>query len=189
MQLRHTHRTLWIQGLISFCLVLLTLSGCRSYHLGHPSELPFESIYIRPAANDSFAPQAQALISADVREAFIRDGRVKVLASEEDADVVLLINLTEYNRSPGARLTDDTVQAFDFDIKLKSKVSLYDQNKGRYYFQNEMIEADTNAYTQTPYRAAGSPNTQTYHLAESQAMPQVTREMARRIADRILSVW
>ena len=35
------------------------ISGCNSYQLGNPAELPFESIYIKPVSNDSFAPQAQ----------------------------------------------------------------------------------------------------------------------------------
>ena len=178
-----------MRAIIGACLLLLTLSGCRSYQLGHPAELPFESIYIRPVANDSFAPQAQALVSADVREAFIRDGRLKVLADEDAADVVLLINLTDYERSPGARSNVDRVKAFDFDIKLKSKVSLYNNNKGNYYLENETIEADSNAYTENPYAGTGALTTQTYHLAERQAMPQVSRELAQRIADRILSVW
>lgn len=182
-------RNFRLQMLITLALVLATVTGCRSYQLGHPSELPFESIFIRPATNDSFAPQAQALISSDLRESFIRDGRVKLVADEADADIVLLINLTEYDRTPGARANDSTRKGFSFDITLGAIVSLYDQNTGRYLFQNQSVDASATAYTENPYLPAGSLNTQTYHIAERQAMPNVTRLMAQKIADRILGVW
>ena len=79
------------------------ISGCNSYQLGNPVELPFESIYIKPVSNDSFAPQAQALLSMQIRDAFIRDGRTKLVTSREAADAVLLINLTDYKRLAAAR--------------------------------------------------------------------------------------
>jgi hypothetical protein len=180
-------RKLRLSTLISLALVLAAVAGCRSYQLGHPSELPFESIYIRPALNNSFAPQAQTLISSDMREAFIRDGRVKLVTNEVDADVVLLINMTDYERTPGARANDSTRKGFSFDITLNAMVSLYDQNKGRYLFQNELVDASATAYTENPYLPA--PNIQTYHIAERQAMPNVSRLMAQKIADRILGVW
>lgn len=189
MQARPTFSRTHLLAVTSALICALTLGACRSYQLGHPTKLPFDNIYIQPAANDSFAPQAQALVSADVREAIIRDGRVKLLSNEEDADVVLLINLTDYERSPGARSNVDTVKAFDFDIILTASVSLYDQNSGQYLFQNETIDARTNAYTENPYAPAGTLNTQTYHIAERQAMPQISREIARKIADRVLSAW
>jgi len=175
--------------LLSAGLILFAFSSCRSYNLGHPGELAFESIYIAPVKNDSYAPQAQALVSSDIREAFIRDARVKVVTSEEAADVVLEVTLTEYKRSPGARSNVDTVQAFDFDITLESKVGLYDPISGKYLFENERIEARTNAYTENPYAGAGALNTQTYHIAERQALPNLSRSMAQRIADRVLSAW
>lgn len=174
--------------LCTFALVLTAVTGCRSYQLGHPSELPFDSIFIRPASNDSFAPQAQTLISSDLREAFIRDGRVKLVTDEADADVVLLVNLTDYDREPGARANDSTKKGFSFDIKLGAIVSLYDQNKGRYLFQNEKVDTSATAYIENPYLPAAL-NTQTYHIAERQAMPNVSRQMAQKIADRILGVW
>ena len=70
------------------------ISGCNSYQLGNPVELPFESIYIKPVSNDSFAPQAQTLLSTQIRDAFIRDGRTKLVINREAADAVLIINLT-----------------------------------------------------------------------------------------------
>lgn len=170
-------------------VVLGLLSGCASYHLGAPAELPFEAIYIRPASNDSFAPQAQAVVSTQLRQNFIRDGRVKLVTSEEAADAVLLVNLTEYNRRTGARSSTDTVLAKDFDITLAADISLYNQNQGDYFFKGRRIEDRANTYIDNPYAAETALKTQAYQQNEYQAMPLLARDLARKIADEVLSAW
>lgn len=176
-------------------LAMLTLftvaftSGCKSYQLGNPVELPFESIYIKPVTNDSFAPQAQALLSAQIREAFIRDGRTQVLSKAEAADAVLFINLIEYKRRAAARQSVDTAVAAGFSLTLLSEVSLFDQNKGDYFFQNRVIQKSANAFVNDPYATPAGTQTQDFLQSEYQAMPRLTRELARRIADEVLSPW
>ena len=176
-------------------LAMLTLftvaftSGCKSYQLGNPVELPFESIYIKPVTNDSFAPQAQALLSAQIREAFIRDGRTQVLTKAETADAVLFVNLIEYKRRAAARQSVDTAVAAGFSLTLLSEVSLFDQNKGDYFFQNRVIQKSANAFVNDPYATPAGTQTQDFLQSEYQAMPRLSRELARRIADEVLSPW
>lgn len=176
-------------------LAMLTLftvafiSGCKSYQLGNPVELPFESIYIKAVTNDSFAPQAQALLSAQIRETFIRDGRIQVLSKAEAADAVLFVNLSEYKRRAAARQSVDTAVAAGFSLTLVSEVSLFDQNKGDYFFQNRVIQKSANAFVNDPYAAPAATQTQDFLQSEYQAMPRLTRELARRIADEVLSPW
>jgi len=170
-------------------LAVCIMGGCKAYQLGNPTELPFESIFIKPVANDSFAPQAQALLSAQIREAFIRDGRTKVVTSEEAADAVLLVNLTEYNRSGGARNQNDTAPSTSFNLQLVADVSLFNQNKGDYYFEDRELSERSNAYVGNPYAEAGAIKEQDFLQSEYQAMPRLTRNLARKIADEVLSPW
>ena len=165
------------------------LGGCKSYQFGNPVELPFKSIYIKPVTNDSFAPQAQALLSAQIRDAFIRDGRAKIVISEEAADAVLLVNLVEYKRSAAARQSQDTATAAGFDLTLVAEVSLYNQNKGDYFFEEHIIEESSNAYVSNLYAAPAALQTQDFLQSEYQAMPLLTRDLARKIADEVLSPW
>ncbi len=171
-----------------FTLIALALfSGCASYHLGSPTKLPFESIYIRPAANDSFAPQSQALLSGQIREAFIHDGRVKVLSNESDADAVLEVTITDYTRSSSARDSTDTVIARSFDLSLHATVSLYNNNQGDFFFQDRLLTDRTSAYIENPY--IEDSDKQGFIQAEYQAMPRLARGLARKIADEVLSPW
>ena len=71
--------------------VISVLTGCAAYHLGSGAYIPFEKIYVHPASNESFAPQSQALITTNIRKTLLRDGRVKLVSSEEFADVILYI--------------------------------------------------------------------------------------------------
>ena len=168
---------------------LVFISGCNSYKLGNPSELPFESIYIKPVSNDSFAPQAQTLLSTQIREAFIRDGRTKIVTNREAADAILLINLTEYNRRDAARQSVDTTAAASFRLILAAEVSLFNQNKGDYYFQERIVKESSIAYVNNPYATPEVAQTQDFLQMEYQAMPRLTRDLARGIADEVLSTW
>ncbi len=166
---------------------LSILSGCASYRWGTGAELPFKSIYVKPATNDSFAPQAQALVSAQIREAFIHDGRVKVVASEEKADAVLLVNLSDYTRDPSARSSTDTELASAFQIRLRAVISLYNQAKGDYHFERRALEETSNTYTNDPFQNGTASDS--YQQAEYQAMPRLARGLARKIADEVLGTW
>lgn len=183
------------QNLLPLTLALLSLVamnlsvGCKSYTLGHPAELPFETIYIQPARNDSFAPQAQALISGQVREAVIRDGRVKLVAEPGKADALLRMTLSEYTRNAAARRQDDTEIAQNFDLTLGLQLDLYDQDNGSYFFQGREVEARTTGYTNNPYVDAAVRDTQGLIQSEYNAMPRLARELGRKAADELLSVW
>lgn len=172
-------------GLVSI-VVLSLFNGCANYHLGSAAEIPFKSIYIKPASNHSFAPQAQPIVSAQIRETFIRDARVKLVANEEAADAVLFVDLTEYERSSGARSSQDTERANDFNIRLTAEISLFDQTKGDYLFKERSIQARTQAYVGNPYAVS---DITSYHQSERQAMAQLARDIARQITDEVLSPW
>lgn len=161
-------------------------SGCAHYKLGSSAEIPFKSIYIKPTTNHSYAPQAQPIVSAQIRETFIRDARVKLVASEDEADAVLYVDLTKYTRSAGARNSNDTVRANTFDVTLTAELSLYSKTRGDYLFQERSVNARTNAYIGNPYTDS---EIISYQQSERQAMEQLAREMARKVTDEVLSPW
>jgi hypothetical protein len=185
--LPHAHRASILAIFVIFTAALI--SGCKSYQFGNPTELPFDSIYIKPVTNDSFAPQAQALISSQIRDIFIHDGRTKLVTSGEAADAVLIVNLTEYKRYAAARRSVDTTVAASFYLALAAEVSLFNQNKGDYYFQERMVWKSSNAYLNAPYDTTATTQSQDFLQSEYQAMPRLTRDLARRIADEVLNPW
>ena len=168
---------------------LLFSSGCQNFQLGSPAAYTFETLYIRPATNDSFAPQAQALLSGQLRDTFISDGRIRLVTNTDDADAILDVNLTEYDRDTAARDSDDTIIAQDFDLNLTAEISLYNQATGKPYFERRRLIETSNAYVDNPYRQSDQLATQSFLQSEFQAMPRLTRDLARQIADEVLSPW
>ena len=172
------------------CAVLAAaLSGCKSYQLGSPAKPTFQSIYVKPVRNDSFAPQAQALLTSQIREALIRDGRLRLVASEEAADAVLLVKLKAYSRETATRDRQDTTVGLDFDLTLEAEVALLDQINGQYLFKERRLSERSNAFVNNPFARTGTTQSQGFLQAEYQAMPRITRDLAKKIADEVLSPW
>lgn len=165
---------------------MLFMAGCQSYQLGDPAQLDFESIYIKPVTNNSFAPQVQALLSSQIRELFIRESRISMVNDQQEADVTLFVNLINYDRDTAARQSNDTVLARSFDLNLYAEVSLFDHNSGSYLFENRVLAQTYSVYADNPYEQDQAPS---LVQAEYQAMPNLARKLARNIADEVLSPW
>ncbi|ADE55960.1 LPS assembly lipoprotein LptE [Coraliomargarita akajimensis] len=171
-------------------LAAIAISGCASYKMGSSAPIPFETLYVEATANESFAPQAQAAVSAKIRDTFIRDGRVQLVNSPKKADAILSITLTDYRRTGNTRNPNDTVRAQDFTITLQAEASLYDNETQQFLFEKRQLSENTSAYAGNPYDKTGTPDqTQSYFQAEYQAMPTLARGLARQITDTVLSTW
>jgi hypothetical protein len=156
---------------------LLALAGCGRYQLGRHAEPPFRSIYIAPVANAAFAPQAQAILTQQIREALLHDGLVQV-ATIDHADAVLEVVLRDFQRTVAATRIDDTGLAEKLRLELRADCTLTDSRSGRVYFRNRAVSATADAFPEDRPQQA-----------EFQAMPVLTHNLARRIAYEILQVW
>ena len=113
---------------VPFCAILLF--GCGRYALGPVGEPPFQTLYVEAVTNDSLAPQAGPLASAALREAFLRDGRVKLTNSPDRAEATLSVRLTNYRRRATTFRSDDTARANAFQITLDGEATLSDNRPG-----------------------------------------------------------
>lgn len=162
---------------------LLWCTGCASYDWSR-AELPFKKLYVEPASNQSFAPQIQAPLSAQLRQALIRDGRVQIIDNPKEADAILQVNVTQYNRNASTRDSQDSEIARGFDINMRAQIALYDAANKTYFFRDRNLSVKTNAFTNDP-----NSGEVTFALAEHQAMPRLANDLARKIANEVLSVW
>ena len=100
-ELRHlcaTARRICPQPAVGLCIVPTRPSA----------ELPFRTLFVEPVSNGCYAPQAQALLSAKIRDVLIRDGRVQLVTAAEQADAILSVNLTNYSCRGNSRQPQDT---------------------------------------------------------------------------------
>lgn len=163
--------------LLLLVLATFVLSGCGHYQLGRDAKPPFRSVYVEPVVNESFAPQAQALLTTQIREALIHDGLLEVRGKGE-ADAVLTVVLKNFEREVAATRTDDTGLAEKLRLDLAAEITLSDRRSGETYMLRRNVSATADAF---PEESATR--------AEYQSMPVLTHNLARRIAYEVLQVW
>ena len=107
------------------CAVLLGLgSGCSHYRLGTSTPLPFATLYVAPTTLKILLPQAQAITTAQIRAAFLRDSRVTLVNSPGTADAILEVEISDYRRDVATQRRDDTGLARKFTLNLITRCTL-----------------------------------------------------------------
>lgn len=157
-------------------VMALYASACSHYQLGSPSKLPFTSIYVAPADNDSFAPQVQAMLTQQVADALLMEG-IR-LTSKNVAEATLEITITHYNQAISAKQGDDTALAESFALEVKANATLINNKTGESYFVDRPHSTQQQAYVDGGFQSS------TY-----QAMPVLLERLAANIKDTVISVW
>lgn len=167
-----------VRLLFSVCCVLLA-AGCSHYQLGTGGvPLAFRTLYIEPVRNTTMLPQAQALVGAQLREAFARDGRVALVNSPEAADASLSVVLHDYHRAVAAVREGDTGLARKFNLVLGAACTLRDNRAGKMLVENRPVTAVREAFTDSGQQQA-----------EYQALPLLAESVAGKIVHATLDTW
>jgi hypothetical protein len=159
-------------------LTALVLAGCASYQLGTGREPKFTRVFVAPVHSDVSIPQAEALLTTAIREAFARDGRVTLAASADDADATLVIAIGEYRRDVTVVRPDDTGLARRFDVVLRGRATLTDTRAGKVLFANRPLEARRGAFTDNGQLQS-----------EYQNLPLLAEDLARAALRATLDTW
>ncbi len=157
---------------------ILALSACAHYQLGTGSKAKFTTLFIAPVTSTTAIPQAQVLVTTQLREAFIHDGRVTLVNSPEDADAVLQISLSGYDRVVAVSRPDDTGLARRFDVTLHAKATLTDNRSKEAYFVQRPLTATRGAFTDSGLVPA-----------EYATLPLLAEQLAKESVHAVLDVW
>jgi hypothetical protein len=160
-----------------FAVVGLT-SACSHYHLGTEAKLNFRTVYIEPVANRTHLPQAQAIVSTQLRETFARDGRVELVSSAAAADATLTVVIDDYHRDVAAVREGDTGLARKFNVVLGASCTLRDNRRGQSLFERRPVSATREIFTDGGQLQA-----------EFQVLPLLAEALAAKIAHAALDVW
>jgi hypothetical protein len=156
----------------------LLLAACAHYQLGQQGVPRFATLYVDPVVNHTTLPQTQAVVGTQIREAFLQDGRVALVASPAEADVILHVELKGYDREVSATRADDTGLARQFNLTLRAECSLTDRRSGRVLFEHRPVAATKGAYTDSGQLQA-----------EYQTLPLLAEDLAALVAHTVLDVW
>ena len=127
--------------------------------------------------NQSTAPQAQALLTRNLIEAFLRDGRLSI-ANIDRAEATLRVTLSHFNRRFAATQEADTALGRSFGLTLEATATLVDNASGKTYFRDRIFTADDIAYADSGL-----------NQAEYQAIPRLAQNLANKIKDSVVNTW
>jgi outer membrane lipopolysaccharide assembly protein LptE/RlpB len=161
------------------CLTgVLLFSGCANYHLGTGGKVSFRTLYVAPVVNESKAPQAVAVISTQIREAFLHDPRVILVNSADEADATLTVRLLKYSREAQTRLATDTGLARKFDVTLDADATLRDNRDNKLIFEKRKVQATRQIFVDSGQLQA-----------EYQNIPLLGETLAKNVLGATLDVW
>jgi hypothetical protein len=175
-----------------WCLALLAAfacQGCAHYKLGTGATPSFTTLYIEPSSNKTTLAQTQVQLSAMIREAFIRDGRVEVVNSPADADATLTVSLVTYKRDNAANREDDTGLARKFTLKLTALCSLRDNKTGTMLFKDREIDVQREAFVDNGLGSVPFGTSNNQLQSESNTFPFLSDQIASQLVHTVLDVW
>lgn len=159
-------------------LLFSGLAGCSHYRLGTEAKLAFSSLRIEPVVMKALIPQSQALFTTQLREVFIRDGRVALVNTTGEADVTLQVVVHSYAREVATVRPGDTGLARKFIVTLKADATLHDRRTGRDLFAQRPLVVKRELFTDSGQGQA-----------EYQLLPLLAADLAEKARHAVLDVW
>jgi len=157
---------------------VLLLSGCANYRLGTGGQVSFRTLYVAPVVNESNAPQTVAIVSTQLREAFLHDSRVILVNTAEEADATLTVHLLKYSREGQTRQTVDTGLVRKFDVTLNAEATLRDNRDNKLLFEKRKVQATRQIFVDSGQLQA-----------EYQNIPLLAETLAKNVLGATLDVW
>ncbi len=171
-------------------LVLFGATACSHYRLGTGVERPFETVFIPPIVTKGALPQASVIFTTQLRETFMRDGRLQVVNTPAEADVVLEVQIGKYSRRALTALPSDTGLARKMGITLDVTATLRDTKGEKTWFTDRPMHVERQIFTDDGSAAGPTflqPVQQTQ--AEYQLVPQLAEAVAEKIKGAVLDTW
>ncbi|MBA4138542.1 MAG: hypothetical protein C0518_14650 [Opitutus sp.] len=163
------------------CLMLgavVGLAGCSHYRLGTAGTPRFSTLHVAVVKSEIVLPQTQAVTTTELREAFIKDGRVRLVDSADEADATLTVSLDDYGRGVAVVRPDDTGLARRFEITLTARATLTDNRAHTDLFAGRLLTVKRGVFTDSGQQQS-----------EYQTMPLLAQQLAEQAVKATLETW
>lgn len=166
------------RALLLACLLLgLTACGGR-YQLGSATEPGFTTLHVAVVRSEAMVPQATALVTTALREAFIKDGRVRLVDDPGQADAILRVTLVTFGREMTVAQTSDTGLSRRHDLTLGARATLTDRRDGRLLLDERPLSARRGVFSDDGHGPA-----------EYQTLPLLAERLADDTVRAVLERW
>lgn len=157
--------------------ILLILTGC-AYRLGNvPGQeiKDIESINVPVVINETYEPAIGVLVTDTIIQRFHSDGTLEV-KREGNADAILEVKLTRFERSPLRSSRNDTRVVEEYRVFLLAEVTLKKMDGTKIF--SEKLSGETEFFIGNDLQEG-----------ERQAMGLVAEDLANNIVLRVTEGW
>lgn len=169
---RYSFRVFSTLAIVSF------FAGCSNYQLGTSSKLSITTLHVAPVKMLALVPQAEPIISTQLRTAFIQDGRLTLENYAAAADATLSVTIHDYYREVGTVRPGDTGLARKFIVTLTAEATLTDNRSGEDFFTARKMIVKRDVYTDSGQQQA-----------EYQILPLLAEDLAAKASHAVLDTW
>lgn len=162
--------------LLALSTVLSFLPGCASYKLGTTLPPHLKSVYVETFKNISKEPRIDTTITSETIREFQRDGQLKVKDADE-ADIILRGVITQYKLEPMRSKRNNPKSTLEYKAIVTVQIDAVERRNGK----KVVLQSVTGSKT---FQVKGDLMT-----ARRTILPEVSRELGRKIVNAVISAW
>jgi len=162
--------------MLALSAALSVLAGCANYQLGTTLPPHLRSINVETFKNTSKEPQIETTITSETIREFQRDGQLKVKDPDE-ADILLRGVITQYKLEPMRSNRNNPKATLEYKAVVTVQINAVERATGK----KVVIQSVTGSKI---FEVKGDLMT-----ARRNILPEVSRELGRKVVDAVISAW
>jgi hypothetical protein len=155
---------------------LTVLAGCANYKLGTTLPPHLKSVYVETFKNSTKEPQLETKITSEIIREFQRDGQLKVKDADE-ADIIVTGVVTQYKLNPMRSKRDNPKATLEYKAIVTVTLLAAERKTGKRIVSQGVTASKT-------FVVRGDLMT-----ARRNILPEVSRELGRKVVDAVISAW
>jgi len=164
-------------SLVVLLVGLFTGTACSHYQLGTGSKLGFRKLFVAPVQSEVLVAQARTIVGLRLREDFLRDPRIELVGSREEAEAVLEVSLKTFRREAVVSQKQDTGLGRKFALTLNAECTLT-RADGTALLTKHVVKAQREDYADLGQ-----------NQAESETLTLMAQDLSNHITHAVLDTW
>lgn len=131
-------------------IIFVSLSSCGYYSTTSRTAGDIEYVSVPYLDNETPEPNIEIEITQRIIDGLIEDNTLKVV-SDQDADAILEGKIVEYRNDPFtfSKNSTENIQAEQYRLIIGLRVSLFNQKKNKYVWENKIIKSHGDYYLES----------------------------------------
>ena len=155
---------------------LSVLAGCANYKFGTTLPPHLRTVYVETFRNSTKEPQLETKITSEIIREFQRDGQLKVKDANE-ADIILTGIITQYKLDPQRSNRNNPKSTLEYKAIVSVTLFAVERKTGKKITTQSVTGSKV-------FEVKGDLMT-----ARRNILPEISREVGRKVVDAVISAW